>query len=372
MSQDIKELVFVGGGHAHALVIDQLGKRPIRDTRITLISEQTLTPYSGMLPGFVAGHYSYNDAHIDLDQLCQWANVRFICGSVTGIDSDSNTIHVDSQHSVQYDVLSIDIGSTPDLSVPGAREFATGVKPVSHFGSLWQQLLEASENTSAEQWGVVGAGAGGVELVLGMANRLKENNQLAFHLAFSSPRVLPGYPEKVVACAEAALSRYNVTLHSECRVAEVQESGLLAADGRRIALNKSIWCTGAAAAKWLKETGLLLSDKGFILVNSYLQSDSHNNVFAAGDCADMHADPRPKAGVYAVRQAPFLEHNLRAFCTGSELTPITLQTDFLSLISLGEKRAVGCRRGFTLSGRWVWKLKNYIDQKFMNQLDKSA
>jgi len=190
MSANDKELVFVGGGHAHALVIDQLGKRPIGDTRITLISEQTLTPYSGMLPGFVAGHYSYHDAHIDLERLCNWAN---------------------------YDVLSIDIGSTPDLSVPGASDFATGVKPVSHFGSLWNQLLKASENTSAGQWGVVGAGAGGVELVLGMANRLKEHKQLAFHLVFSSPRVLPGYPEKVVSRAEAALSRYNVTLHAGCR-----------------------------------------------------------------------------------------------------------------------------------------------------------
>ena len=205
-----------------------------------------------------------------------------------------------------------------------------------------------------------------------MANRLKEHKQLAFHLVFSSPRVLPGYPEKVVSRAEAALSRYNVTLHAGCRVAEVQESGLLAADGRKITLDKSIWCTGAAAADWLRETGLLLSNKGFISVNSYLQSDSHKNVFAAGDCADMHADPRPKAGVYAVRQAPFLEYNLRAICTSGELTPIKLQTDFLSLISLGEKRAVGCRRGFTLSGRWVWKIKNYIDQKFMNQLDKTA
>ncbi len=372
MGANEKELVFVGGGHAHALVIDQLGKRPIKNTRVTLISEQTLTPYSGMLPGFVAGHYSYQDAHIDLDQLCKWANIRFICGSVTSIDADTNTIHINDQDSVGYDVLSIDIGSTPDLSVPGARDFATGVKPVSHFGSLWQQLLEASENTSAGQWGVVGAGAGGVELVLGMANRLQDHEQLAFHLAFSSARVLPGYPEKVVSCAEAALSRYNVTLHPNYRVAEVQESGLLAADGRKVALDKSIWCTGAAAAGWLKGTGLLLSDKGFISVNTYLQSDSHKNVFAAGDCADMHADPRPKAGVYAVRQAPFLEHNLRAICTGDELRPVKLQTDFLSLISLGEKRAVGCRLGFTLSGRWVWKVKNHIDQKFMNQLDKSA
>jgi len=366
-----QELVFVGGGHTHALVIDRLGKKPIEGTRITLISEQPLTPYSGMLPGFVAGHYSYHDAHIDLNHLCQWANVRFICGSVTGIDVDSNTIFIDSEDPVQYDQLSIDIGSTPDLSVKGAREFATGVKPVSHFGFLWQQLLQASKNVSTAEWGVVGAGAGGVELILGMANRLQEHKQLALHLAYSSPRVLPGYPVKVVASAEAALARYNITLHPNFRVAEVNNNGLIASDGNTITLDKSIWCTGAAAADWLRNTGLMLSEKGFISVNSYLQSDSHENVFAAGDCADMHSDPRPKAGVYAVRQAPFLEHNLRAICTKGILKRVHLQTDFLSLLSLGEKRAVGCRGGFSFSGKWVWKLKNHIDQTFMSRFNKT-
>jgi len=97
-----------------------------------------------MLPGFVAGHYSFDDAHIDLNLLCQWANVRFIRGTVTGINVDSNTIEIESGVSVAYDQLSIDVGSTPDLTVPGAREYAVGVKPVSHFGETWNSLLGMS------------------------------------------------------------------------------------------------------------------------------------------------------------------------------------------------------------------------------------
>ena len=260
-----------------------------------------------MLPGFVAGHYSYLDAHIDLNHLCKWASVRFICGTVTGIDANSNSISIDSHEQVHYDTLSIDIGSTPDLSVPGAREYATGIKPVSHFGELWHQLLRDSEDTVVGDWGIVGAGAGGVELVLGMAHKLKQQEQLNFHLVFPSARVLPGYPTKVVEAAEEALARHNITLHPNFRVAEVQKEGLLSVDSANIALSKSIWCTGAAAATWLSDTGLAVSEKGFISVNPFLQSESHSNVFAAGDCAEMLSDPRPKAGVYAVRQAPFLE-----------------------------------------------------------------
>ena len=395
-----RDLVFIGGGHTHALVIKQFGMKPIAGVRLTLISEQTLTPYSGMLPGFVAGHYSYLDAHIDLNRLCQWANVRFIRGTVSGIDADANTIYTnlidpnsieppvepgriderasDASESVaiQYDHLSIDVGSTPDLTVPGARSHAVGVKPVSHFGEIWNNLLQASAATVSGEWGVVGAGAGGVELVLGMAQRLKEHSALNFHLLYSGEQVLRGYPDKVISIAERTLKENKITLHPNFRVAEVRADGLISTDGDKATLDKSIWCTGAAAADWLADTGLEVSERGFIAVNEYLQSKSHSNVFAVGDCSDMLSDPRPKAGVYAVRQAPFLADNLRSVCNvqnnngSSALRPLKLQTDFLSLLSLGEKTAVGCRGGFTASGRWVWKLKDHIDQKFMRKLNE--
>lgn len=376
-----RDLVFIGGGHTHALVIKQFGMKPIAGVRITLISEQTLTPYSGMLPGFVAGHYSYLDAHIDLNRLCQWANIRFIRGTVTGLDAEAQSIVIDTcadstVAQMTYDQLSIDVGSTPDLSVPGARDYAVGVKPVSHFGEIWNSLLRASAETVKGEWGVVGAGAGGVELVLGMAQRLKQHKELKYHLLFSGARVLPGYPDKVVTTVERALEKYNVTLHPNFRVAEVQSNGLVSTSGDTAALDKSIWCTGAAAAKWLADTGLEVTERGFISVNQYLQSTSHSNVFAVGDCADMRSDPRPKAGVYAVRQAPFLADNLRIACgnqvdgRSESLKPVKLQTDFLSLLSLGEKTAVGCRGGYTASGRWVWKLKDNIDQKFMRKLNQ--
>ena len=253
-----RDLVFIGGGHTHALVLKQFGMKPLPGVRLTLISEQTLTPYSGMLPGFVAGHYSYLDAHIDLNRLCQWANVRFIRGTVTGIDADANTIHADliedgginnsASPVIQYDQLSIDVGSTPDLSVPGARRHAVGVKPVSHFGEIWNKLLQASTETVSGEWGVVGAGAGGVELVLGMAQRLKEHRDLKFHLLYSGEHVLRGYPDKVVSVAEKFLRRNNITLHPEFRAAEVRSDGLISTNGDKVTLDKSIWCTGAAAA----------------------------------------------------------------------------------------------------------------------------
>lgn len=394
-----RDLVLIGGGHTHALVIKSLAMNRIPDVRLTLISEQTLTPYSGMLPGYIAGHYTLAETHIDLNRLCQWANVRWIRGRVTHIDPDARRVSIDDRgvdrsidsgvdRTVEYDKLSIDIGSTPDLSVPGAAQYAVGVKPVSHFNRAWEKLLQqasasnvgdgnlpdpdTAKNDSFTEWGVIGAGAGGVELVLAMAHRLRKHSSLRFHLIFSGKTVLSGYPARLIAKAEQALQKHGVQLHPEFRVSQVLQNGLQSTDGQMLSLDQSISCTGAAAAPWLQKTGIALSDKGFLAVNPFLQTLSHDNIFAVGDCADMVHDMRPKAGVYAVRQAPFLVKNLHAVFGGTPLKRVSLQTDFLSLLSLGERRAVGCRNGFVASGKWVWRLKDHIDRKFMYRLNEPA
>ena len=366
-----KDLVFIGGGHTHALAIRAMAMRPIKGVRLTLISEQTLTPYSGMLPGFVAGHYSYEEAHIDLNRLCQWGNVRWIKGRVTDLDVSHRKAFVDvanNKHQVEvsYDILSLDIGSTPDRSVTGAERFAVGVKPVSQFAATWNRLLETSADAGQSAWGVIGAGAGGVELLLAMVHRI---GHLNYHLVYPGEHVLPGYPDKLVAIAEDKLRASGITLHPGFRVAEVTQQGLVSTDNKTLKLDQSIWCTGASGSEWLRQTELKTSAKGFVEVDEYLRSVSHPQVFASGDCADMLHDPRPKAGVYAVRQAPFLVENLRAALTSGNSKKVTLQNDFLSLVSLGDKSAVGCRGGWVASGRWVWRLKDHIDNKFMRRLN---
>jgi len=177
---------------------------------------------------------------------------------------------------------------------------------------------------------------------------------------------------RLIERAEKALRQYGVQLHSQFKVSRVLSDGLQSTDGQSLSLDQSISCTAAAAAPWLAKTGIELSDKGFLAVNPFLQTLSHDNIFAVGDCADMIHDRRPKAGVYAVRQAPFLAKNLRASFAATPLTKVKLQTDFLSLLSLGERQAVGCRNGIVASGNWVWKLKDHIDRKFMSRLNEPA
>lgn len=369
-----QDLVLLGGGHTHVLLIKALAMKPISGVRVSLISERSLTPYSGMLPGYVAGHYALNQTNIDLNRLCRKAGVRWIQARCDGIDTSKKRLHLLDQPPVDYDALSIDIGSTPNLSIAGAAEFAIGVKPIAQFQTKWRALLKSLDHEPLDpssdallHWGVIGAGAGGVELVLAMAHRLRAHAHIRFHLVYRGEQILPGYPQRVVRYAEQALSEYGVELHPEFSVAAVQQDGLCSDSSEFIRLDTSIWCTGAVGAAWLADSGLALTRQNFVEVNSHLQSRSHSSVFAVGDIANNQDDPRPKAGVFAVRQAPFLERNVRRFFAQEPLLPANLQSQFLSLLALGDKIAVGSRNGLTVKGRWVWRWKDHIDMQFMQQ-----
>lgn len=361
-----RDLVLIGGGHTHALLIRRLAMKPLPGVRTTLVSDGALTPYSGMLPGLVAGHYTFAETHIDLQRLCRKADVRFINARMTGLDPDAQTVFVAGQPPLQYDALSLDTGSTPNLSLPGAAEHATGVKPVSGFYQAWEKLLQAD---TPGDWGVVGAGAGGVELVLAMAWRLAQRPDIRLHLIYPGQQILNGYPKRVVRAACAQLERLGVTCHPGFTVSRVTADGLVSTTGEYLPLDNSILCTPAAPPDWPQRAGLDTANGGFVAVNEYLQSTSHNTVFAAGDVAEMIHSPRPKAGVYAVRQAPALHHNLRHFFAQTAMEPVSLQKQFLSLLSLGDQSAAGHRNGLAFSGRWVWRWKDRIDRQFMAALN---
>jgi selenide,water dikinase len=366
------DLVFIGGGHSHSLVLRMLAMKPIDNVRLTLITDTLLTPYSGMLPGYIAGHYSEKETHLDLNTLCKAAQVRLIHGRVNGIDLANKTIQLENQASIGYDKVSINTGSTPNVNVEGAREFGVGVKPVSQLTAKWRGLLAQKTEHSAAHWAVIGGGAAGIEMVLAIAYRFKQaGDALTLSLVQSGDTLLPGYHRNVQKQVAIALKQYGIELITGFRVSRVTQHAIESDTGNILSIQQSIWCTPATAPKWPALAGLDTDESGFIAVNQFLQSTSHTDVFACGDVATMVQSPRPKAGVYAVRAAPFLTKNLRAAFSQQTMTPVSLQTDFLSLISLGGKNAVGQRGWLSLKGEWVWRWKDQIDQTFMALFSKN-
>ncbi|MDZ7783234.1 MAG: selenide, water dikinase SelD [Halioglobus sp.] len=364
-----RDLVLVGGGHSHALALRMLAMAPLQGLRLTLVSPASHTPYSGMLPGLIAGHYTFEQTHIDLARLCQWAGARFIAAEVTALDPGARRLTLAGRPPLTYDLVSLDIGSQPQLDdVPGAREHAIPVKPVAGLWARWRQLEHSLHGAGrgGARVGIVGGGAGGVELALAMAHRLAPERPF-LDLWCGGPHILPGYNGRARRAALSALQRYGVTVHVDARVTAVATDTLTLADGSRYPFDLLFWCTAAAPAPWIADSGLPTDERGFLAVTDALQSTADERVFGAGDIATQLAHPRPKAGVFAVRQAPVLAHNLRAYLLGRPLRAHRPQRRFLSLLSLGERRATADKGPFSVTGAWVWRWKDRIDRKFMDR-----
>ncbi len=376
------DLVLIGGGHAHIEVLRRYAMRPQPGVRVTMISREIETPYSGMLPGYVAGHYSHDEIHIDLGPLARAAGARAYHDEVVALDLERGLVQCRQRPPVEFDFLSIDIGSTPSLQAAGAALHVVPVKPVSSFTARWAALLARAVESSGDLGiGVVGGGAGGVELLMAVRHRLlaeraasaNAHGTLHFTLVTASDDILPTHNRRARALYRQALARAKVEVITGHRVSAVDAAGVIYDDGSRQGFDEVLWVTEAAAPEWPRAAGLATDASGFIRVDACLRSISHPQVFAAGDIAAVDAHPRPKSGVFAVRQGPPLTDNLRRALTGQALRSFTPQRQFLGLISTGDRHAIASRGPFAIGGDWVWRWKDAIDRKFMRryqELDK--
>ena len=373
----LRDIVLVGGGHSHVGVLKSFGMKPIPGVRITLICTDMHTPYSGMLPGYVAGHYDFDEVHIDLSRLAVFAGARLYRDEVTGLDRINKKVLCRSRPPVPYDQLSINIGSTPQLrQVPGATEFTVAVKPIQRFNDRWLALLDRVQHHAGKLTiAVVGAGAGGVELLLAMQFRLRNEMQkwgrnpddLVFHLFTDAANILPTHNTSVRRRFDAVLAARGVVVHRNAGVTEVFAGHLKTATGDVLATDEIVWVTSAGGAPWLRDTGLELDAVGFINVTDTLQTVTDPNIFAAGDIASMINYKLEKAGVFAVRQGVPLTANLRRAVEGTPLVPYHPQRTWLALISTGDKYAVASRGWLHFAGTVVWQWKDWIDRRFMTK-----
>ncbi len=372
-----KDLVLIGGGHSQVSVLKSFGMKPLPGVRVTLVCRDVHTPYSGMLPGLVAGHYQFDEAHIDLGPLAEFAGARMVNDEVIGLELDTQKLLFRGRPPLSYDVVSINIGSTPTVAnVPGATAEVIPVKPIGGFVSRWEQLQKRVVEAGGRlRVGLVGAGAGGVELILAVQQALQDllenlgqsSDQLKFHLVGGAETVLPTHNRRVRKKFQRVLGERQIQVWTGRFVERVQSRRIRFDDGSELELDEILWVTQASAATWLADSGLAVDANGFVQVHDTLQSISHPKVFAAGDIASVLSHPREKAGVFAVRQGKPLEKNLRRALLGHTLKPFAPQKRFLSLISTGDRYAVASRGHWSVEGKWVWNWKNWIDQRFMHR-----
>jgi selenide, water dikinase len=363
----VKDIVLIGGGHAHALVLRKWGMAPQPGVRLTVINPGPVAPYTGMLPGHIAGHYSRDEMMIDLVRLARFAGARVVLDRCIGLDREAGRVLLQSGARLRYDLASIDIGIGSGLpELPGFSDHAVAAKPLGGYAQDWDQFVASAP--AAPRVTIIGAGVGGAELAMASAYRLRQTGRHPdVTLLEQGDTALPGVGAGARAALLARLAAQGVTLRTGVAPRRVWADRVELSSGESLASDFTLSVAGARPQDWLRDTGLALTD-GFVTVNGMLQS-SDPAVFAVGDCAHMAEAPRPKAGVFAVRQAPYLFHNLRAALSGAALQRYRPQRDYLKLISTGEKVAVADKAGLRLEGAWLWRWKDGIDRKFMAKFE---
>ncbi|QUJ78191.1 selenide, water dikinase SelD [Sulfitobacter albidus] len=363
-----RDLVLIGGGHAHALVLRAWGMKPLPGARLTVINPGPTAPYTGMLPGHVAGHYGRDDLEIDLVRLCRFSGARLILSHASGIDRSAREIFVEGQEPVAYDVASIDIGITAQMSLPGFAEHAVGAKPLDRYARVWRQFrADVAAGARPARVAVIGGGVAGCELAMAMAHALREDGQAPQVSVIEAGSQISGVGAAARRRLGAAMDGLGVRFIGEARIARIAAQAVVLEDGTEIA---AAFCVGAAGATphgWLAQTDLPLHE-GFVTVDPYLRVTGDPHLFAVGDCAHLSFAPRPKAGVFAVRAAPVLRHNLVAALAGGALRRFHPQRSYLKLISLGEKSALAEKFGVAVAAPTLWRWKDRIDRAFMDRL----
>ncbi len=356
----MKRLLLIGAGHAHAQVVQDWITSPVPGCELVLVSPSALAPYSGMVPGWLAGTYRYEEICIDFSSLLAQAGGRLVIDELVSLDATRQQVQLRSGSAIGYDLLSLNVGSTltPPSATAGAQVLS--LRPLGELHAAWSDLLATPRYTTADDpltVTAIGGGAGGVEALLAVLAHLRALRPgRAVHggLITRGAQLLPDLAPGAARAAQAALTRAGVTpqLRSTYDDTAGQSSDLL------------LWATGAQAHGWQRESGLAVSKRGFIQVNEGLRSVSHPQVFAVGDCADW-APPLPKAGVYAVRMGPALSRNLRAALGVGNATAYAPQHRFLALLATADGRAIASWGRWSAQGRWAWRWKDQIDRAFL-------
>jgi len=289
--------------------------------------------YSGMLPGYVAGHYAAEEIRIDVAALCARAGVRLVLGRVAALHADRRVAQLEDGTEIEYDIASLDVGSEA-----AAPAFALAAKPFEPFRARWEEVRDSLRRVA-----VVGAGAAGVEMAMAIGSGSGARVTLYSDRSMFRP----------------ALAR-RIARQLDANGVELLPQAY--AEGTGSPSDLVVWTAGATALPWLRTSGLAVDERGFVLVDETLRSVSHPEVLAAGDCATLRDAPHPKSGVYAVRHAPVLAMNLR----GAKLRFVP-QWRALSLLSCGARYAIAEWGGVSWEGAWVWRWKDRIDRRWVER-----
>ncbi len=358
----VRDLLLVGAGHANVHILRDFGMRPEPGVRLTVVARESHSPYSGMLPGYLYGKYSWEEIHIDVAKLSAFANARFIKDEVVALDPEKQLVSFQDRPDLRYDCLACNTGGEPGIQFR-AQDNVTPVKPIGNFTTTWDHFIDSKTKGVVKKLAVVGGGPGSVEVALAIRERYGSSFNVT--LITADPEILVQHNKSVRRHATTALRKFNVSIVVNYRVSDITEDYVISSEGKHVQTDHVLWVANVEAPSWIQQSGFDVDKSGFMKVNQHLRSLSHSNVFAGGDMVCLVGQERPKSGVYAVRAGPILSHNVRSFLTNRSLKPYRAQRKALAILQLPNNEALASKGGFCLKAKTIGRWKHRIDLKFM-------
>jgi selenide,water dikinase len=370
-----KSVVLVGAGNAHLVFVKRWGMRPVPGVAVTLVNTTAVVPYSAMVPGHLAGDYTWDEITIDLVRLCQSVKVRFVAAPVSGIDPAARKVLFADRPPLSYDALSLGLGSFPACPA-GAAESDRSIV-MRPMGKLVERIDRLERQLQTEPLPfhlvVVGGGASGCELAVGIHKRLGRFPGFRLTLLQGNERLLPEFPNRVTRAFERAFAERQIAVRVNARAIGHKDGLILLEGGDELACDAVLWATQASPARLIGETGLDVDFGGFLRVHSTLQSVRHADVFGTGDCVTFDSNPTlPKNGVHAVRQGAVLFDNIIRFLREQPLRLFRPQRLCLCLLNTADGRAVLNYGPFTWTSRWARRRKDRIDRAWIRKFTRFA
>ena len=363
-----KNLVLIGGGHSHILLMKKMGMKPIKGLNITLVTPDPELVYTGMLPAAILGAYNYDQIKIDLIKLSKFAKCKIVFSYVNKINLQRKEVYLGERNPLEFDVLSIDIGINYQLTnIHGSEKFSIPVKPFDKFIHNWSKfLLNLKAPLSVPKISIIGAGAAGCELALCVNYKIKSLGFNPKVYLIEKNEIAGNLPNRAKNRILKLLDENNIILRKNINISSITKGKIHCEDGEIISSDFILRAAGGIPQNWLSNTDLNL-EKGFISINQCLQSTSHDFVFASGDCASIVNNPNQKAGVFAVRAAPFLYRNIKNYISSKKLIKYNPQKNFLQALTIDKKKALLFRGNFSINGIFPWLFKDFVDRSFIKK-----
>ena len=360
-----KQLVLLGGGHAHIQVLRKLCMNFYEGLHVILINNSMESAYSGMTPAYIQDYYKIKEIMIDLQRLCFNAGVTFINDEVIQLKTEEKKVILKNRPSIHYDLLSINTGCISKKNNIKIHKNSKNIfiKPINNLIKNLNTLDKIIKNTNNTKINIIGGGVAAFEI--SFALRVRFQNRISITIISKNILLEKNLNNKTITELKKISENMSISL-KEIDVIEIKKNELLLSNGEIFPSDLNLISTGVQIPQWIQNSSLK-KNNGFIGIKTNLQSINDDNIFAAGDVASIQDYLRPKSGVMAVRQGQILKENIFLKIQGKKLMKFQPQKNWLYIIGTYPNKALLNYLNFSFHSKWCWALKKWIDKSFMKK-----